>query len=110
MPFEVGFIIRSMVRTEKVHYPLSSKIKSFSRDQAIKLFHKLTTTKILFNFYSGVRITESQNHNITELKHNKTEKMIKEPLSFCSALCTKKINISLNNTPCDVMCSDLHCH
>lgn len=63
------------------------------------LICEITTAMILFNFYSGVRITKL-----------KKKKKMKESLSFCSVLCTKKINISLSNTPCDVMCSDLCCH
>lgn len=74
MPFEVDFITRSVVRTEKACYPLSSKIKSFSRDQAVMLIWEITTAMILFNFYSGVRITKLK-------KKKKDERIIK--FLFC---------------------------
>lgn len=107
--FEVGFIIRSMVRTGNVCYPLFSKIKL--KRQPIIVTCEITIT-ILFNCLYFYNLC----------KNNKTEKMMKGLFIFSSALCPPKINISLNNTSSDIqssvliilrflwcLCKDLHC-
>lgn len=92
--FEVGFIIRSMVRTGNVCYPLFSKIKL--KRQAIILTCEITIT-ILFNHLYYYNLC----------KNNTTEKMMKGLFIFSSALCPPKINISLSNTSSEVQSSVL---